>query len=83
MWDTWICGQLCGERRHVRERWPASEWNGGSIFCRGTARGGHQSPWVKYDIFKLVGQGVCQRRLTEYKKIAHAREYREAHPKKN
>ena len=28
-------GQLCGERRHVRERWPASEWKGGSSFCRG------------------------------------------------
>ena len=35
-------GQLCGERRHVRERWPASEWNGVSSFCRGTVRGGHQ-----------------------------------------
>ena len=35
-------GQLCGERRHVRERWPASEWNGGSSFCRGTVRCGHR-----------------------------------------
>ena len=22
-------GQLCGERRNVRVRWPASEWKGG------------------------------------------------------
>ena len=35
-------GQLCGERRHVRERWSASEWQGGSSFCRGTVRGGRQ-----------------------------------------
>ena len=35
-------GQLCGERRHVRARWPASEWKGGSSFCRGTVRGGRQ-----------------------------------------
>ena len=37
LWDSFV-----GERRHVRERWPASEWNGGSSFCRGTVRGGHQ-----------------------------------------
>ena len=30
-------GRLCGERRHVRERWPASEWKGGSSCCRGTS----------------------------------------------
>ena len=35
-------GQLCGERRHVRVRWAASEWKGGSSFCRGTVMGGHQ-----------------------------------------
>ena len=35
-------GQLCGERRHVRERWSASEWQGGSSVCRGTVRGGRQ-----------------------------------------
>ena len=35
-------GQLCGERRHVRERWTASEWQGGSSFSRGTVRGGRQ-----------------------------------------
>ena len=35
-------GQLCGERRHVRERWTASEWKGGCSFCRGTVRGGCQ-----------------------------------------
>ena len=28
-------GQLCGERRHVRERWAAYEWKDGSSFCRG------------------------------------------------
>ena len=33
-------------------------------------------------IFKLVGQGGCQRRINKYKKKAHARKYREAHPKK-
>ena len=33
-------------------------------------------------IFKLVGEGVCQRRLKKYKKIADAMEYREALPKK-
>ena len=35
-------GQLCGERKHVRERWPASEWKGGSSFCQGTVKGGRQ-----------------------------------------
>ena len=35
-------GQLCGERRNVRERWTASEWKGGCTFCRGTVRGGCQ-----------------------------------------
>ena len=35
-------GQLCGERRHVRERWSASEWQGGSSVCRGTVRGGRR-----------------------------------------
>ena len=34
--------QLCGERRHVRERWTASERKGGCSFCRGTVRGGCQ-----------------------------------------
>ena len=32
-------------------------------------------------IFKLVGQGVCQKRLTKYKRRADAKEYRETHPK--
>ena len=35
-------GQLCGERRHVRGRWSASEWQGGSSFCLGNVRGGRQ-----------------------------------------
>ena len=35
-------GQLCGERRHVRERWRVSEWKVDSSFCRGTVRGGRQ-----------------------------------------
>ena len=35
-------GQLCGEQRHVRERWAASEWKGESSFCQGTVRGGRQ-----------------------------------------
>ena len=35
-------GQLCGERRNVRQRWLASEWKGGCRFCRGTVRGGCQ-----------------------------------------
>ena len=35
-------GQLCGERRHVRERLTASEWKGGCSFCPGTVRGGCQ-----------------------------------------
>ena len=35
-------GQLCGERRHVRERWSASEWQGVSSFSRGTVRAGRQ-----------------------------------------
>ena len=37
LWDS-----VVGERRHVRARWPASEWKGGSSFCRGTVRGGRQ-----------------------------------------
>ena len=28
-------GQLCGERRHVRERWSASEWQGAAVFAEG------------------------------------------------
>ena len=28
-------GQLCGERRPVRERWPASEWKGEAVFAEG------------------------------------------------
>ena len=35
-------GQLCGDRRHVRERRTASEWKGSCSFCRGTVRGGCQ-----------------------------------------
>ena len=35
---------------------------------------------VRY--FNWWGRGVCQRRLKKYKKIVHAREYREAPPKK-
>ena len=31
MWDT----SICGERRHVRERWPASEWKGAAVFDEG------------------------------------------------
>ena len=37
LWDSFV-----GERIHVRERWSASEWQGGSSFCRGTVRGGRQ-----------------------------------------
>ena len=37
LWDSFV-----GERRHVRERWTASEWKGGCSFCRGTVRGGCQ-----------------------------------------
>ena len=37
LWDSFV-----GERRHVRERWSASDWQGGSSFCRGTVRGGRQ-----------------------------------------
>ena len=33
-------------------------------------------------IFKLVGQGGLSKKAQMYKKIAHSREYREAHPKK-
>ena len=36
-----VVGQLHGERRHVRERWPASEWKGAAVFA-GTVRGGRQ-----------------------------------------
>ena len=32
-------------------------------------------------IFKLVGQGVCQRRLRMNKRISDAGGYRESHPK--
>ena len=35
-------GQLCGEGRIVRERWPPSLWKGGFRFCRGSVRGGCQ-----------------------------------------
>ena len=37
LWDSFV-----GERSHVRERWPASEWKKGSNFCRVTVRGGRQ-----------------------------------------
>ena len=73
-------GQLCGERRNARQRWLPSECKGGCCFCRGTVRGGCQ--WLGLStIFKLVGQGVCQKRLTKYTRIADAKEYRETHPK--
>ena len=39
-------GQLCGERRDVRERWTASEWKGGCRDCQGRL----PVAWVKYDI---------------------------------
>ena len=77
MWDSFV-GQLCGERRNVRQRLLASEWKGGCRFCRGTVRRSCQ--WLgQSTIFKLVG--VCQRRLKKYKRIADAKEYRETHPK--
>ena len=28
-------GQVCGERRNVRERWTASEWKGAAVFAEG------------------------------------------------
>ena len=46
--DLW--GQLCGERRRVRERWAASEWKGGSSFLPRDCQGRSPVAWVKYDI---------------------------------
>ena len=43
MWDTWICGTaLRGKKTCTREGWLASEWQGGSSFCRGTVGDGRQ-----------------------------------------
>ena len=54
----------------------------GQQFLPRDCQGRSPVAWVNTR-FKLVGQGFfCQRRLTKYKKIAHAREYREAHTKK-
>ncbi len=50
-------GQLCGERRHVRQRWLASEWKGVCRLSRGTVRGGCQ-----YDI-QTSWAGFFQSRL--------------------
>ena len=30
-----FAGKFCGERRHVRERWPVSEWKGAAVFAEG------------------------------------------------
>ena len=43
-------GHLCGERRHVREGWFASEWQGGSSFLPRDCQGRSPAAWVKYDI---------------------------------
>ena len=43
-------GQLCGDRRHVRERWSASEGQGGSSFLPRDCQGRSPAAWVKYDI---------------------------------
>ena len=64
-------GQLCGERRYVREIWPPSEWKGGISFCLGTLRGGRQ--WFESSaIFKQVGQGDLS------KKAQKVQEYTES-----
>ena len=47
-------GQLCGERRHVRERWTASEWKGAAVFAEGLSGAVASGLGT---IFKLVGQG--------------------------
>ena len=38
--------------------------------------------WVKYDIYTSGARGFVKEGYKKYKKIAHATEYREAHPKK-
>ena len=43
-------GHICGERRHVRKIWPASEWNGGQQFLPRDCQGRSPMDWVKYDI---------------------------------
>ena len=50
---TWICGfvgQLCGERRNVHERWPASIVGKGQPFLPKDCQERLPVGWVKYDI---------------------------------
>ena len=54
---------------------------GVAVFAEGLS-GAVASGLGKVRYLNWWGRGVCQRRLKKYKKIAHAREYRAAHPKK-
>ncbi len=73
-------GQLCGERRNVRQRWLASEWKGAAVFADGLS-GAVASGLGKVRYLNWLGRGVCQRRLNKYKRIASASAYRVTHPK--
>ena len=71
--------------RHATIEWGQIEHHlsgkGAAVFAEGLS-GSLASGLGKVRKNKLVGQGVCQRRLTTYKWIADAREYRVTHPKK-
>ena len=45
LWDSFV-----GERRHVRERWPATEWKMGQQLLPRDCQGRSPLAWVKYDI---------------------------------
>ena len=62
MWDTGFVGMLCGERRHVLERWPAYEWEGAEVFVEGLS-GAVTSGLGKVRYLNSWGRGVCQKRL--------------------
>ena len=64
MWDS-----VVWERLNVRVIWPASEWNGGWRFRRGTVRGRCQ--WLGYStIFKLVGQGGLSKKAQNVQDVS-------------
>ena len=74
-----MCGTaLCGKDEMYVGYGLHLSGTGAGVFCRGTVRGGCQ--WLGYStVFKLVGQGACQRTLKTYKMIADAMEYRGTH----
>ena len=74
LWDSFV-----GKKdMYVRDGLHLSG-KGAAVFAEGLS-GAVTSGLGKVRYLNQWGRGVCQRRLKKYKKIAHARKYREAHP---